>query len=79
LLPTLLRRRKGRAFSSLPPSLPHHCRLCVEELEPRLPPSANVAVTTDPGVQQMPSIAVDPHNANHLVTAYLDYSLLTTG
>src|SRR5262249_50849758 len=39
----------------------------------------NLAVTTDAKVQQMPSIAVDPTNANHLVMAYMDYSLRTTG
>ena len=39
----------------------------------------NRAVTTDPGVQQMPSIAADPLDANHLVIAYMDYSLVTTG
>ena len=39
----------------------------------------NRAVTTDPGVQQMPSIAVDPLDANHLVLAYMDRSLVTTG
>jgi hypothetical protein len=61
------------------------CRhLLVEELESRLAPSAaalpaNVAVTTEPGVQQMPSVAVDPHDAAHLVVAYLDYSLPHTG
>jgi hypothetical protein len=38
-----------------------------------------VPLTTDPGVQQMPSVAVDPHDANHLVVAYMDYSLLSTG
>jgi hypothetical protein len=37
------------------------------------------AITTDPGVQQMPSVAVDPLDANHVVVAYMDYSLLTTG
>ena len=51
----------------------------VEVLESRLAPSANLAITTNPGVQQMPSIAVDPLDHDHLVTAYLDYSLLTTG
>jgi hypothetical protein len=56
----------------------------VEELESRLAPSAsavsaNVAVTTDPGVQQMPSIAADPADPRHLVVAYMDYSLLKTG
>ncbi len=39
----------------------------------------NRAVTTDPGVQQMPSIVVDPLDANHLVLAYMDRSLVTTG
>ncbi len=39
----------------------------------------NRAVTTDPGVQQMPSIATDPLDATHLVLAYMDYSLVTTG
>src|SRR4051794_34958762 len=54
---------------------------CLEELESRLAPSAgvNVPVTADPGVQQMPSIAADPRDATHLVTAYMDYSLLSTG
>jgi hypothetical protein len=53
----------------------------VEELEPRLAPSAgvNVPLTSDAGVQQMPSVAVDPHDAQHLAVAYLDYSLLTNG
>ena len=27
----------------------------------------------------MPSVAVDPHDANHVVVAYMDYSLVTTG
>lgn len=39
--------------------------------------STNVAVTTDPGVQQMPSVAVNPLDANHVVIAYMDYSLAT--
>src|SRR4051794_26611584 len=56
----------------------------VEELEGRLTPSGgtfglNIPITTDPGVQQMPSVAVDPHDARHLVVAYLDRSLVTTG
>jgi CARDB len=34
----------------------------------------NVAVTTNTGVQQDPSVAVDPGDSSHLVTAYLDYS-----
>jgi hypothetical protein len=55
------------------------CRLHVEELERRLAPSANLPLTTDPGVQQMPSIAVDPHNAQHMVVAFMDRSLLSTG
>ena len=39
----------------------------------------NVAITTDQGTQQMPSVAVDPSDPNHVVIAYMDYSLLTTG
>jgi len=42
-------------------------------------PVVNTAVTTDPGVQQSPSIAVDPLNSNHLAMAYMDRSLVTTG
>src|SRR5262249_17477634 len=63
-------------------------RLQLEELESRLAPSVsglpdtalvNRPVTTDPGVQQMPSVAVDPHDADHVVIAYMDYSLVSTG
>ncbi len=63
------------------PACQRSCRPHLEVLEARLAPSAGIdaPVTTDPGVQQMPSIAADPLNASHLVTAYLDYSLLTTG
>src|SRR5262245_337829 len=43
------------------------------------PAIANLAITTDPSVQQMPSVAVDPHDPNHVVIAYMDYSLVTTG
>ncbi len=39
----------------------------------------NQDVTNNPGVQQMPSVAVDPLNGKHIVMAYMDYSLLTTG
>jgi hypothetical protein len=48
----------------------------VELLEHRLAP-ANVAVT--PGGQEMPSVAVDPHNPDHVVIAYMDQSLVGTG
>jgi hypothetical protein len=41
--------------------------------------SRNRAITSDPGVQQMPSVAVDPRDTNHVVIAYMDYSLVTTG
>lgn len=40
---------------------------------------ANVQVTDDPDVQQMPSVAVDPLNPDHVVVAYMDYSLVHTG
>ena len=39
----------------------------------------NRALTTSPSVQQMPSVATDPADPNHLVLAYMDYSLVTTG
>jgi hypothetical protein len=39
----------------------------------------NRALTTNPSVQQMPSVATDPLDPNHLVLAYMDYSLVTTG
>ncbi len=35
----------------------------------------NAALTSDPGVQQQPTVVVDPHNPRHLVVAYMDYSL----
>src|SRR5947209_1369168 len=54
-------------------------RLSLEELESRLAPSVNLPLSTDPGVQQQPSIAVDLHDPNHLVVAYMDYSLEHTG
>jgi hypothetical protein len=60
--------RRSRRFSLL----------TVEQLEDRLAP-ANVQLTSDPGVQQMPSVAVDPLDPQHVVVAFLDYSLLHTG
>src|SRR5947207_5259660 len=53
-----------------------------EQLESRQllsPLLMNEPLTTDPGVQQMPSIAADPHDPQHLVVAYMDRSLLNTG
>jgi hypothetical protein len=41
------------------------------------PGIVNRQVTDDPGVQQMPSIAIDPYDSQHLVLAYMDYSLPT--
>jgi len=38
----------------------------------------NRQVASDLGVQQMPSIAVDPLDADHLVVAYMDHSLVPT-
>jgi hypothetical protein len=35
---------------------------------------ANTDVTSDPAVQQMPSVAVNPLDSSHVVTAYMDYS-----
>src|SRR5687767_10391751 len=39
----------------------------------------NQPLTSDPGVQQMPSVAVNPLDAKHLVMAYMDYGLVATG
>ncbi len=39
----------------------------------------NFPITSSKGVEQMPSIGVDPLDANHLVIAYMDYSLVDTG
>jgi hypothetical protein len=47
-------------------------------LAPTNPSLGDVAVTSDPGVQQMPSLTVDPADSKHLVIAYMDYSLLKT-
>src|SRR5262245_16496188 len=35
----------------------------------------NESVTSDPAAQQMPSVAVDPHDASHVVVAYMDYAI----
>jgi hypothetical protein len=43
------------------------------------PNLVNIAVTTDPNVQLMPSIAVNPLEPDHIVVAYMDYSLVNTG
>jgi hypothetical protein len=39
----------------------------------------NVPLTTDPGVQQMPALAADPLDSQHLVVVYMDRSLVQTG
>lgn len=39
----------------------------------------NIAVTTDPEVQNNPSIATDPLNPQHIVVSYMDQSLVSTG
>src|SRR5262249_18665290 len=56
----------------------------VEELETRLAPSVgtlglNLPITTDPDVQQMPSVAVDPRDSQHVVVSYMDRSLVQSG
>jgi hypothetical protein len=52
-----------------------------EALERRvlLSVSPNLAITSDPGVQQFPSMAADPLDPNHLVVSYMDRSLVNTG
>ncbi len=71
------RRTSRKSSAPLCARRPFRPRL--EEAESRLAPSANVAVTANPGVQQMPSIAADPLDSRHEVVAYMDYSLLATG
>ena len=41
--------------------------------------NANIALTDDDDVQQMPSVAIDPTNAQNVAVAYMDYSLVETG
>jgi hypothetical protein len=64
------RRRRNRVF-------PRKSRLArFEQLEPRqLLAVTNLPITNSPDVQQMPSVAVDPNDAKHVVVAYMDYSL----
>ena len=53
-----------------------------ERLEDRyLLSTNNQAITSDSGLQQMPSVAVDPLDplGQHVVVAYMDYSLHTNG
>ena len=57
--------------------------VCCEALEQRrflssAAPS-NIQITDDPGVQNQPSVAVDPATAKHIAVAYLDKSLFNTG
>ena len=46
--------------------------------EAALSVTPNQSVATGSGVQQDPSIAVDPTNPNHIVVAYMDSTLVTT-
>jgi hypothetical protein len=47
--------------------------------EAALSVAPNEAVATGSGVQQNPSIAVDPANPDHIVVAYMDNTLVNTG
>ena len=62
---------------------PRHFAYSLEALERRRLLSQtvplNVQVTSDPGVQQQPSLVVDPRDPQHVVIAYMDRSLVTTG
>ena len=57
----------------------------IEALEPRrllsaaAAPLPNVPMTSDPGVQQQPTLAVDLVDPRRVALAYLDYSLVDTG
>ena len=84
MLPWLTRWLYPKAVRSprrpQPSKRPRSRRLEVEELESRVMLSgANVPLTTEPGVQQMPSIAADPSDSQHLVVVYMDRSLVNTG
>ena len=48
------------------------------DLAPVVSP-ANQILSTGPGTQQDPSVAVDPNNPSHVVVAYMDYGLLNDG
>src|ERR1051325_2908388 len=60
-----------------------HFREHIEALEKRtllsLSAVSNVQVTSDPGVQQEPSIVVDPLARKHIVITYMDRSLVSSG
>ena len=42
-------------------------------------PLDNTPLTTDPSVQQQPSLVVDRNNPQHVAVAYVDYSLMSSG
>src|SRR5262245_1620804 len=51
-----------------------------EQLEPRhLLSATNLALTNHLAVQQMPPVAVNPLDPDHVAVAYMDYSLVNTG
>src|SRR5262249_14161133 len=53
-------------------------RLFLEVLEDRTLPATSLLAAAA-GAQLMPSVAVDPLDSNHVVAAYMDYSLTQTG
>lgn len=55
---------------------PRSRRARFEHLEARNLLAANLAITLNPDVQQAPSVAVNPLDADHIVIAYMDHSLL---
>ena len=61
----------------------HRFLAAFETLEPRrllaVTALPNVQVTSNADVQQQPSIVVDPKNPKHLVIAYMDRSLVSSG
>jgi hypothetical protein len=75
----LARLLASLAVPSAPPTPPPALQSPSGESPPAAPGIVNEAVTTDPGVQQMPSVAADPHDSQHVVIAYMDYSLVKTG
>jgi hypothetical protein len=55
------------------------CSLTEDDLLVPLVEPSNTVVTTAAGVQQQPSVAVDPLDAQHVAIAYMDYALRATG
>ena len=76
-VPSTLGRKPSRRVAA------RSIAVCFEALEQRrffsVASLPNIPVTTDPGVQQQPSLVVDPLDSRHVVIAYMDHSLVQIG